>query len=257
MSQNGDNKVVDLEGDVMLYKNPEPLSLEMHQNLGLKNIEKPFSFVEKSHVVPLTIQEFGLASTCMPIIFAPDKKTPLAVLGTRSGDNVFVDKNGFWNPDVYIPAFVRRYPFIFAADEATGDYLVCIDRDAEMVGENPDIPFFDGETPSQYSQSAMQFLQEFEAQRKSTEGWVEVVSKYDLIENRTVNYTPTNQNGEEQKPVKIADYMAISEDKLNALSDEQFLELKKAGVLPGIYAHLLSLLQWQKMIQITIRINSH
>jgi hypothetical protein len=242
-----------LTGNVLLYKNPEPLSLEAHAKLGLKNIERPFSFVETTHVVPLTVQEFGIAATSMPIIFAPDKKTPLAVLSARSGENLFVGVDGTWEMDAYIPAFIRRYPFVFAADQEGDSFVVCIDTQADMIGENPDLPLFEDEKPTPYTNNAMEFLQDFERQRRATEEFMEVIGSMDIMEEKTVTFTPNNPDGTQGEPVKVADYIGVSEEKLNALPAAKLLELKQKGALGAIYAHLVSLLQWQKLVQRTLR----
>lgn len=245
-----------LTGKVMLYNNPQPLSIEAHSKLGLKNIEKPFGFAAKTHVVPLTVQEFGVAAASLPIIFAPDKKTPLAVLGARGNENLFVDDKGFWELDAYVPAFIRRYPFIFAADEGNDNFVVCIDEGAEMIGENADLPLFKDGQPSEYTKNAMEFLQDFERQRRATDEWVALVVSMDLLEDKAVTFTPTNPDGTQGQPVKVADYVGVSEEKLMALPDAQFIELKNKGALAAIYAHLVSLLQWQKLVQRTLRIDN-
>jgi hypothetical protein len=249
-AQNGESP---LTGNVLLYKNPEPLSLEAHKKLGLKNIERPFGFVETTHVVPLTVQEFGMAAASLPIIFAPDRKTPLAVLSARAGENLFVDGEGNWELDGYIPAFIRRYPFVFAADPQGDNFVVCIDTKAEMIGEDPDLPLFEDDKPTAYTNNAMEFLQDFERQRRGTEEFMEIITAMDLLEEKTVTFTPSNPDGSPGEPVKVADYIGISEEKLNALPAAKLLELKQKGCLGAIYAHLVSLLQWQKLVQRTLR----
>jgi hypothetical protein len=74
----------ELSGQVMFYKRPEPLSLEKHRNLGVKQIPAPFSFLKQSHAVPITVSEFGVVATCFPIIFVGNDKTPVAVMGAAS-----------------------------------------------------------------------------------------------------------------------------------------------------------------------------
>jgi SapC len=243
----------ELTGQVLLYKNPEPLNLEAHKALGLKQVERPFGFVGTTHVVPLTVQEFGIAASTMPIIFAPDRRTPLAVMAARSGENSMVDEAGNWEMDAYIPAFIRRYPFVFANDQNNENLVVCIDTQAEMIGENPDLPLFNGDQPSDYTKNAMEFLQDFERQRRATEEFAKVLNDMDLLEEKSVTFTPNNPDGTQGETIKVADYLAVSEDKLNALPAAKFLELKQSGALAGIYAHLVSLLQWQKLVNRAIR----
>jgi hypothetical protein len=243
----------ELSGQVLLYKNPEPLNLDAHKGLGLKQVERPFGFVDTTHVVPLTVQEFGIAAASLPIIFAPDRRTPLAVMAARSGENTMVDEAGQWEMDAYIPAFIRRYPFVFAADQGNDNLVVCIDTKAEMIGENPDLPLFDGDQPSEYTKNAMDFLQDFERQRRATEEFAKVLNDMDLLEEKSVTFTPNNPDGTAGETIKVADYIAVSEEKLNALPAAKFLELKQSGALAGIYAHLVSLLQWQKLVNRAIR----
>jgi SapC len=245
-----------IAGRVILYQNPQPLALETHGKLGLKNIDRPFAFVEQTHFVPLTVQEFGVAATCMPIIFSPDKKTALAVLASRSGENLFVSKDGDWEVDAYVPAFIRRYPFIFAADDQNENFVVCIDEGAPMIGENADIPFFENGEPTAYTKGALEFLQDFERQRRATDDWIALVNEMDLLEEKSVTFTPSNPDGSQGETIKIADYIAVSEEKLQALPQDKFLKLKETGAMGAIYAHLVSLLQWQKLVQRTLRLNN-
>lgn len=237
-----------LTGQVMFYRQPEPLSLEQHRNLGAKRIDKPFAFLGGSHVVPITVNEFGVAAGSFPVIFAGPTKTPLAVMGARSGENVFVGGNGEVDPEVYLPAFVRRYPFVFAADQQGERLVLCIDRSAPMIGESPEVPFFNGEEPSQYTAEAMEFCKEFERHRQSTDNFLKLVEELGLFETKTVSIANRKPDGTEEQQV-VAEYFAIDEEKLGQLSNEQWLRLKESGALGPIYAHMVSLLQWPKIIQ--------
>jgi hypothetical protein len=237
-----------LSGQVMFYRQPEPLSIEKHRGLGVKRVDRPFQFLLQAHVVPITVNEFGVAAGSFPVIFAGANKTPLAVMGARSGENVFVSPQGEVDPEVYLPAFARRYPFVFAADN-TGDRLVlCIDRAAPMIGDNPDVPLFNGAEPSQYTQEAMEFCKEFERHRRTTENFIALVNEMNLFEQKTVSLTNRRPDGTEEQQT-VAEYFAIDEEKLTNLPNEQFIKLKENGALGPIYAHMVSLLQWPKIIQ--------
>src|SRR5690349_3481978 len=103
-----------ITGNVLFYTNPEPLSREMHGKLGVSRVEKPFGFAKAGHVVPITVAEFGLAALSYPIIFAGEQRQPLAVMGLNAGDNLFVKADGTFDVGAYIPAYIRRYPFVLA-----------------------------------------------------------------------------------------------------------------------------------------------
>ncbi len=240
----------EINGNVLFYSKPEPLNYAAHGKLGVKQISQPFGFMRSAHAVPLTITEFGMAATSYPIIFIGEDKTPIAVMGVRQGENLYVTEDGRTEPNYYIPAFVRRYPFVFANDDQRDQLLLCVDTKAEMISDNPDVAFFDGEEPSKFTNDAIEFCKEFERQRRATLNFRDLMQKYDLFEQKSISFQPRDAQGQEAgAPQKIADYWAVSEAKLNELSVESFDELRKAGALAAIYAHLISILLWPRIIQ--------
>ncbi|MEM9667387.1 MAG: SapC family protein [Pseudomonadota bacterium] len=244
-----------VSGNVLFYRKPEPLSHAAHGHLGVQQIEHPFAFLRDAHAVPITVTEFGMAATSYPVIFVGEDYTPIAVMGVRQGQNLYVTDDGRTEPDYYVPAFVRRYPFVFANDSANSQLLLCVDRDAPMVSEKPEVPFFEGEQPSQFTQDAIEFCKEFERQRLATVQFTEVMKKHDLFEQKSISFQPRDQEGQEVgEAQKIADYWAISEERLNNLSQDAFLELRTAGAFGAIYAHLVSLLNWPVIIQRALRV---
>ena len=243
----------ELSGRVLFYNRPEPLSVEAHRSLGVKRLDAPFMFLRQAHAVPVTVSEFGVASASFPIIFVGSEKTPVAVMGVRQGENEFVAADGSPDPDHYIPAFARRYPFVFASDDNADRLLLCIDRQAPMVSDQPDVPFFEGEEPSKFTQDAIEFCKEFERQRRATVEFGKMLDEMGLLEQKSVSFTPRDPQGNEGPAQKIADYWAVSEEKLNALDDAKFLELKNAGALGAVYAHMVSLLNWPRVIQRALR----
>jgi hypothetical protein len=239
-----------LAGTVLFYGSPEPLSIELHGALGVNRTEKPYAFVSRTHVVPLTVTEFAAAALSYPIVFVGDAKTPLAVMGLNDGSNLFVSALGDFRAEAYIPAFVRRYPFVFANDDANERLILCIDRSAPFISANAEVPFFEAGQPSAYTQNAMQFCNDFEGERRRTESFVEMLKELDLFEVREAVFTPTNPDGSQGAPQKLADYFSVSEEKLKKLPAEKYVELRDNGALGQIYAHIISLLGWDKLIAI-------
>ena len=243
------NQPNQITGTVLFYKKPEPLNFCSHGKLGVKQIAEPFAFLRQAHAVPLTITEFGVGATSFPIIFVGDELTPVAVMGVRQGENLFVKEDGHTDNEHYVPAFVRRYPFVFASDPSQDQLLLCVDVEAPMVTEAPETPFFDGEEPSKFTSDAIEFCKEFERQRQATTQFIELMKKYDLFEPKSVSFQPRDAKGEAAGDAqKIADYMAISEEKLNALPAAAHEELRETRATGAIYAHLVSLLLWPRII---------
>ena len=238
-----------LTGNVLFYSKPEPLSKEMHGNLGVKRSEKPFAFVAAAHVVPLTVTEFMPAALSYPVIFVGDARMPVAVMGVNQGDNLFVTEEGSFEPDAYLPAYVRRYPFVFANDDKGERMIVCIDRAADAISEQPDAPFFDNGEPTEFTKNAIKFCEDFETERRRTDSFLQLLNELDLFETKKALFQPRNPDGSPAgEPQTVAEYLAISDDKLKTLPAEKLVELRDNGALAQIYAHLTSLLGWDKLI---------
>jgi hypothetical protein len=241
-----------IAGEVLFYSRPEPLNNQTHGKLGLRRIDKPFAFAMNSQVAPLTVTEFAAAAVSYPIVFAGERRQPLAVMGLDQ-KNMFIGDNGFFEPAMYVPAYVRRYPFVLARDDANEQLVVCIDRDAAMIGDLPDLPLFDpaGE-PTDYTKNCIQFCNDYEVECRRTESFIQLLTELDLFETRNATFTPQLADGTNGAVQQIAEYIAVSEEKVKALPDAKIRELMDSGALSQIYAHLTSLTCWDKLMSLAI-----
>ncbi|MDP3802156.1 SapC family protein [Brevundimonas sp.] len=242
-----------LSGNVLFYTKPEPLSVEAHSALGVDPVEKPYAFVARTNLVPLTVTEFAPAALSYPVIFVGENRQPVAVMGLRNGENLFVSDGGEFRPEAYIPAYVRRYPFVFANDEVQKRMILCVDLGAPFIKEGGATPLFIDGKPSPYVDQAMEFCNSFEQERQRTDAFVKLLNDLDLLDTREAIFTPRNPDGTAAAPQKIAEYYAVSEDKLKALPAEKLAELRDNGALGQIYAHLVSLLGWDRLIALAFQ----
>ena len=245
----------ELTGNVLFYTRPEPLNLEKHGKYGLKRLEKPFAFASSAHLVPLTVAEFGVASKSYPIIFVGDERQPAVVMGLRDGENLFFEKSGDFDPETYIPAFVRRVPFVFANDKDSDRMILCIDMGSPLVDpQGGDVPLFENGKPGAYTEGAMTFCKEFEEERLRTVDFVKLLNELDLFETKKAQFQPPPGPDGVLPPVQnLADYVGVSEEKLNALPDAKLTELVRNGALSQIYMHLTSLQNWERLIGRALR----
>ncbi len=237
-----------LTGTVPLYKTVEPLNRTKHRNYGVKDIAAPYSFLKEWHFVPALAGEFSVACGSYPIIFLGDKRMPVLVMGLRQGTNVFVTEDGHFDSDHYIPAYVRRYPFVSASNPQEQPSTVCVDVDAPfLVKSNPDMPFFDeaGE-PTEYINKAVEFVSAFETDAMVTEGFVERLIALDLFEQKSVRVADPNNP---ENTVTVAEYWGVSEEKYTNLPAEKVAEMHKNGDLFAISAHLMSLQRWERIMR--------
>jgi hypothetical protein len=238
-----------ISGNVLFYASPEPLNREQHAKLGLVHKDKPYGFALSGTAVPLAVTEFAPAALSYPVIFAGDDRVPLAVMGLNTGENLFIKADGAFEAGAYIPAYIRRYPFVLANDESQDRLIVCIDRGSDLLAEGGQTPLFDDKgEPTEYTQNCIKFCDDFEVERRRTDSFVQLLKDNDLFELKKAVFTPMDQNGQPGEPQTVAEYFGVSEEKLNALPAEKIKELQTSGALAQIYAHLVSLIGWDRLI---------
>jgi hypothetical protein len=160
-----------------------------------------------------------------------------------------VAEDGGYRPGVYVPAFIRRYPFVGALDEAAQKMVVCIDRASSLwVEGGGDVPLFENGQPTEFTKSCIDFCGQFDADRRQTELFVKMLTDLDLFETRQTTFTPRTPEGVAGEPQLVAEFFGVSEDRLKALPTEKLLELRDNGGLGQIYAHLISLFCWDRLV---------
>ncbi|TBR37086.1 MULTISPECIES: SapC family protein [Dyella] len=235
--------------EVLFYERPVPLNRTEHKDLRLKGIPS-LSFAAKVHSVPLTGVEFPAAARDLPILFAGSSMQeagPMALLGLRQDENLFVDADGQWAPNIYVPAFVRRYPFVLAekpADQEGDDFTVFLDEAYEGFGqEDGERLFKEDGTDSEMLANAVNFLGEFQNHVGRTQWFMEQIRKHDLLEPRNIRLE------KDGKVINLNGLYVISEEKLRKLDEKTSLEFLREGVFGWIYAHLLSLANIDRVAQ--------
>jgi len=228
----------------MFYQQPEVLRAEVHGALELRP-GSSFEFARATNAVPVNAAEFPLVARDYPIVFVGGQvPVPVAIVGLRKDENLMVSADGGWLPGTYVPAYVRRYPFVFVHNEDSSQFALCIDGVSERIAEGTDNPFFiDGE-PAEITKSAMQFCTAFQQQAIATTQFGQMLADHDLL--KTNQGTFTLENGEK---LELRDFRIIDEAKLNALSDEEFVALRKGGALAAIYCHLVSMNSWAGLVR--------
>ena len=170
-------------------------------------------------------------------------------MGLQGGENLYIAEDGAFRVGAYAPAFIRRYPFVGARDDGAQRMVICIDRAFALWTEtNPTVKLFENGEPSEFTKSCIDFCQQFDQDRAITDAFCKLLRELDILETKQTTYTPRLPDGTVGAPVLIAEYFAVSEDKLKALSSEKVAELGHNGALSAIYAHLISLNCWDRII---------
>lgn len=200
----------------------------------------------------LNTTEMGKACSDYPIAFVRESNSgeylPVAVLGLRSGDNLFVDGEGRWMPRSYVPAYVRRYPFCLielpVENGAEPQRLILVQEDQLA---HSDQPFFDAQGEPQPEWTAMQELIELmERARQQTRAFSRRLEAFGLLTPFDALAVP---RGGQQ--LRLQGLHRVDEEKLNALGAREQKLLMRKGELRAVYAHLLSLENFGKLLELT------
>lgn len=224
----------------LFYNSLEPLSSQAHADFKVRPATKA-PFLVGQHAIPLTVDEFVLAQRFMPIVFSvgPDA-IPLALMGLNEGVNVFVDDEGaLINDQMYVPAYVRRYPYMLARLRPESDDLsLCFDPSSETIGAFEDgEPLFANGEPTEFTKSILEFNRMFEEAGQRTAQFMREVNELGLLMDGEFSVQP---QGSEQ-PFIYRGFQMINEQKFNDLRGDQLRKIAQSGLLPLLYAHLFSL----------------
>lgn len=229
----------------LFYTAPAPLDAKKHAALGLKpNFN--LGFTAHVNAVPVNMIEMPQICHHYPIAFSPDgNATPVAILGLRDNENLFVNAKGEWDEDAYIPAYIRRYPFIFSEIPGADQLTLCVDMNTSFIDEKSEQKFFDADgKPSTLSQNALEFCKSYHAAAQQTLQFSQMLAASGLLMDRSAEISVGGG-----KRINFSGFRIIDEKKLAEISDKDFNEWRKRGWLPFLYAHLFSGAQWQRLVR--------
>ncbi|OSQ36469.1 SapC family protein [Thalassospira mesophila] len=228
----------------LFYGKPRAVLAERHGNMSLTPTSD-FSFAGTTNSVPVVATELPMVCKHYPILFTDGAQPQMvALLGLRASENLMVDGKGNWTPGTYVPAYIRRYPFIFFENEDKSQYTLCVDEDAKTVVEGTENPFFvDGE-PSELTKSALDFCRDYQAHYAATTEFLKAITEAGLlVENRA---DATLADG---RKLSLSGFKVIDEAKFNELDDETFLAWRKRGWVHLVYCHFISNGNWSTLVE--------
>lgn len=223
---------------LLFYGQPVPLSAQRHRDWSLES-RANFEFASHSNSVPLAAAEFPAAAQQYAIVFTGSKESvqPAVILGLKSDENLYLDEQGRWNSG-YIPAFVRRYPFVFSKSGDGGQFVLCIDE--AYSGWNRDgrgKALFDAQNEgTDFLNTMFRFVTDYQRQFDATLTFCRKLQQLDLLEPMTARMTlPSGDKAQ------LSGFLAIDRAKLKRLPGDRLSELAKSGELELIYTHLHSM----------------
>ncbi|MBX9813593.1 MAG: SapC family protein, partial [Sphingomonas sp.] len=232
----------------LFYNQLEPLSSQVHGDFRTKRMDRA-PFLVGAHAIPVTVDEFPLVQRFMPIVFSSgDEPVPLALMGLNEGVNVFIDAEGkLIEQNFYVPAYVRRYPFLLARLTPDAQELsLCFDPSYEGVGAfDEGDALFEGGEPSELTKNILQFNEMFEQAGMRTQQFMVELKETGLLMEGEVSIQPEGS----AQPFIYRGFQMVDENKLRDLRGDQLRKMSQNGMLPLLYAHLLSLALMREIFQ--------
>jgi hypothetical protein len=217
----------------LFYRKPQPLVPVIHDNVRLT--EGDYAFAAGTNAVPVAIIEFAQAMRFYPIVFAEGGNFPVAVLGLSAGNSFVSD--GRWSDRHYVPAYARRYPFVFV-DAGEQGFALAIDVMSERVVQGGDIgtPLFEDGKPTPLTESALTFCREFHTAHLQTQAFVTALVEHGLLIEQQADAKLAS--GE---PRRLAGFRVIDREKFGRLDDAVILDWHRKGWLALALFHFASL----------------
>jgi len=221
---------------MQIYETAVPVSSGRH---GKCSVEvSNYGFSRNVNSVILVAAEFPHAAAEYAIVFAgsADEVMPVVILGARTNENLYVSDQGEWLAK-YIPAFIRRYPFVFSVRDDSKTFTLCVDeafQGLNYLGRGKAL-FAEGK-PTPYVQSVLNFLQEYVTQAERTKAFGKKLSDLNLLQPMEAQFTL--ESGEKSS---LGGFMAVDRNKLKGLSGDTLAEMLKSDELELLYLHLYSM----------------
>jgi hypothetical protein len=230
---------------LLIYDNVVPVNRSTHRTTSVRQTTS-FAFAREVNSVPIVDAEFARACVEMPIVFARTETglVSLALLGTQRDRNAFVDDANLWTGR-YVPAFFRRYPFIFAVQPDSDQMTLCIDEAYEGLNtEDRGERMFDSEgKETSYLRNVLRFVEEYQATFTRTQAFCDRLDAAGLLEEARIDYTLADG-----KTGRVSGFLRVSAEKFRALGDEDVVRMFRSGDLDMIQLHLLSMQQVERLV---------
>ncbi len=223
----------------LLYTDLVPLSSVDHATWKMRGLDQ-IAFAKNDHAIPVTVDEFALAQRHYPIVFSVgDNPVPLALMGLNEGVNTFIDDDGKVTEAVYLPAYIRRYPFLLARLRPDAEELsLCFDPATEALGAFDDgEPLFADDKPTESVTRILSFCQEFEESGMKTGQFMAELAEHGLLMDGEVSIQPEG----DAQPFIYRGFQMVDETKLRDLRGDVLRKMMQSGMLPLVHAHLFSL----------------
>lgn len=230
----------------LFYKKPVPLNKDQHGDLYMEPVND-FKHTIGTNSVYIAAVEFIKSAKDYPIVFGRNSDGsvfPAVLLGIQNSQNRFIGKQGEWLVD-YIPAYVRRYPFILASNPGSSDtFAVCIDEsyrgfNRKKKGQRL---FEESGEESDILKQSIEFLRGYQNQIHITNVFCKNLKDSGILDPMQAKIT---KDGKERA---LGGFLCVNRERLKGLEPKKLAEFMMSDQLELIFAHLYSLNNLNKLV---------
>lgn len=229
------------------YERPVALDRQRHLRLRVRAVAGHDQFAARLNALPITCAEFATVACHYPIVFVGAADGPLqacALVGLRDQENLAMDEAGRWTSGAYVPAFVRRYPFVLASAGDTHSLTVCIDEAYPGLNESEGERLFDDEgKETAYLARVLDFLRAFQVDYQRAGEFALRLRQLGLLVPRQIHLDRPGHARQTLNGLWVVERISLS-----GIDDARVIELFRSGQLSWIEAHLNSLGQLNRLL---------
>jgi hypothetical protein len=230
---------------LLIYDRVVPVNRQTHRHTSVRKIAS-FAFAAELNTVPIVDVEFARVALEAPVVFARTETglVSLALMGTAERKNAFVGPDMQWTGR-YVPAFLRRYPFVFSVEQGNDRMTLCMDESFEGLNtDNRGERMFDADgNATTYLETVLRFMEEYQATFNRTQAFCDRLEERDLLEEARIDYRLSDGT-----QGVVSGFLRVSADKLRALGDDVLGDMVRSGEMDLIQAHLLSLMNAESLV---------
>ena len=230
-----DTKPISFRFGEITYHDIRPVSRVKMEGIAVR----PGSGIEAAKAVqacPITAREAAHAAVHYPIVFTPaPSPIPIVILSLSKGKNPFV-RDGKWAKGIYVPAAIRRYPFILGEADENNRRPLCVDMAATQKAPSSEAALVSDGAESDHLKASLNFCLAYQADSDTTARVGQQLDEAGLLVERSLSI-----DGVDGSKRKTGTFKMIDADALEKLPDETVVAMHKSGLMALVHAHLISI----------------
>ena len=227
---------------------PVPLLNDKHAKLKVIQ-STDYTRYKDSHLIPIIASDFFTLAAEFPLVFVKDSKAgefvAVAIMGLREGQNLYCQTER-WKAQVTPISFANAPLAIARVDSNDDQYAVLVDEDSPLLSQSEgEALFTESGEKTPFLERKIDAMLNVKQQAENTRKVCKILAEKGLlVEQKLQLQLPGSSDA---PSYNINGIYTVSEEALNGLSDEDFLQLRRKGLLPLIFSHLTSLQQLRRI----------